>query len=210
MDKIICLGKNYLEHAKELGDKVPEKPVIFLKPPSTLCQISKSGAHAVITLPGRARDCELHHEIEIVLRIGRDGENIEMADALSYVDSVTIGLDMTLRDVQVKLKNEGHPWEICKVFPDSAIVGPFVRLCDFPDWDKIDFSLAVNSQKRQSGGVREMMMSPVQAICYASSFFKLCAGDLLFMGTPPGVGRIFPGNRADLVWNSLSYSVEWK
>ena len=205
MDKIVCLGKNYLEHAKELGDAIPEKPVVFIKPPSVLVQVSDaSGVKQV-----RYSDGELHHECEIVLRMRRGGYQLSSAEALSCIDAVTLGLDMTLRDRQTVLKKQGHPWTISKVFPDSAIVGPWVGLPSFRDYLSVPFTFSLDETLRQKGIGTEMSLSPGEAISHVSQFFPLCPGDLIFTGTPKGVGQVKCGETGTLRWGLLSYRVRW-
>src|SRR5258708_6102141 len=129
MDKMICVGKNYLEHAKELGDAIPEKPVLFLKPPSASLLVDRAGRKVEAILPqGRG---SIHHECEILIRINERGA----------IDAVSLGLDMTLRDVQADLKKKGHPWELSKVFKNSAIIGPWIPIRDFPDYLEEEFTL---------------------------------------------------------------------
>jgi acylpyruvate hydrolase len=133
MDKIICIGKNYLEHAKEMSkygdDYIPEKPVIFFKPPSTLHQASETGSTLKATHP--QNHGQVHHECEIVLRVNRDCYKITPKDAIHYFDAVTLGLDMTLRDLQGELKKNGQPWERAKSFKDSSLIGPWIYLENF-------------------------------------------------------------------------------
>jgi|688.fasta_scaffold57531_2 2-keto-4-pentenoate hydratase/2-oxohepta-3-ene-1,7-dioic acid hydratase in catechol pathway len=208
MDKIICLGKNYLEHAKELGESVPEKPVIFIKPASVLKAADPTSRVLQLSLP--AGKGEVHHECEIVVRIGKGGENLTPAEAEKTIESVTLGLDMTLRDVQSKLKKLGQPWTISKVFKDSAVVGPWLRPSDFPSWESEKFYFNLNGKLKQSASAKEMMMKVKEGISYISEHFPLFPGDLIFTGTPSGVGPVVPGSSAELKWGPLSYEVLWK
>jgi 2-keto-4-pentenoate hydratase/2-oxohepta-3-ene-1,7-dioic acid hydratase in catechol pathway len=195
MDKIICVGKNYLDHSRELGDAVPEKPVLFLKPPSSMVVISSDGMGEVRLPFGRG---PVHPECEIVARISAQGA----------IDAVTLGLDMTLRDVQAGLKKAGHPWEISKVFAGSAVIGEWVPV--FPEYLDEEFSLAIDGEIRQRGRGREMRMSPEGCVAYAGEHFPLRAGDALFTGTPAGVGPVEPGQTAELRWGSkLKYRVRF-
>lgn len=198
MDKIVCVGKNYAEHAKELGDAVPEKPVLFIKPPSVLRVAAKNGERLSVTFP--ANRGAVHHECEIVLRLGDGGK----------IDAVTVGLDMTLRELQGQLKKQGHPWTVAKVFRDAAIVGPWVNVGDFPRWQEEPFSLSLGGKVRQRGTAGEMIFSPAACIAYIGEWFPLCAGDLIFTGTPAGVGPIVTGDVADLQWGEIGYSVAWR
>lgn len=209
MDKIICVGKNYLEHAKELGDAVPERPVLFLKPPSVLRAASKPGERLRLRLPPGAT--EVHHECEIVLLISRDGYRMSVAEARAAIGAVSLGLDMTLRDVQTRLKKQGHPWEVSKAFLDAAVVGPWIDVKGFEGYLNERFSLTVDGLLKQSACGREMSLKPEECVAYASEHFQLKAGDLVFTGTPAGVGPVRPGQTAELVWGErLRYAASWE
>lgn len=208
MDKIICLGKNYLEHAKELGDAVPEKPVVFIKPPSVWKAAKLNGERLGLTFPSAAG--AMHHEVEIVIQIGKGGYQLTIPQAAKAIKAVTLGLDLTLRDRQTELKKNGHPWTVSKVFPDSAVTGPWFDPAGFPDWMTQPFSFTLDSKLKQQCTATEMMLSPVDAISYVSHFFPLCEGDLLFTGTPKGVGPVLFGGKGELVWGPLYYEVIWQ
>ena len=200
MDKIICIGKNYLDHAKELGDSVPAMPVIFFKPPSVLCQ-AKRGETLSIELPKERGS--VHHECEIVLRIKMDGSRI-------FFDAATLGLDMTLRDTQSEIKKNGHPWELAKVFPNSAIIGPWLQLDEFPEYLDEEFSLKIGTEIRQKGHGNEMRVNPQDCLSHIQKNFPILNGDLLFTGTPAGVGAVHPGNLAELRWSGETlFRVLW-
>jgi 2-keto-4-pentenoate hydratase/2-oxohepta-3-ene-1,7-dioic acid hydratase in catechol pathway len=207
IDKIVCVGKNYVEHAKELGDAVPEKPVLFLKPPSALREASGSGEPLKLRIPPAAG--ELHHECEIVLRIDRDGYRMSVAEAQASISHVTLGLDMTLRERQTKLKKAGHPWEISKAFLDSAAIGPWVAVSEFAGYLDERFTFSVDGKVRQSGLGREMSLGPAECVAYASEHFSLKRGDLIFTGTPAGVGPVEAGQVGELKWGPVNYRVEW-
>ena len=206
MDKIICVGKNYVEHAKELGDAIPDKPVLFLKPPSVLHQVSQGGS-IELSLPVGAGS--VHHECEIILRLNRGGFRMSGADAENAIGWVSLGLDMTLRDRQSVLKKNGHPWEVSKVFPGSAVTGPWVSVSEFHSWSKENFQFSIDGVLRQQGNVSQMSLTPAECISFASEFFPLCEGDLIFTGTPAGVGPVLSGQKAFLEWGKISYSVRW-
>jgi len=208
MDKIVCVGKNYLEHALELGDAIPERPVLFLKPASVLRMVSQSDEPLPLVIPRNAGT--LHHEVEIVLRLDKGGYRIDVKDAERMIGAVSIGLDMTLRDRQTTLKKNGHPWTTGKVFPDAAVIGPWLRVSEFPDYLQEKFSLAVDGTLRQQGFGKDMVMSPAECVAYASEFFPLCPGDLIFTGTPAGVGPVLPGQKGTLSWGSIRFAVTWK
>jgi len=207
MDKIICLGKNYAEHAKEMGESQPAKPVIFLKPPSILKSARLNGETLNLTLPTDRG--EVHHECEIVVLLKKGGYQMNLAQAESCIGAVTLGLDMTLREVQADLKKQGQPWAISKVFPDSAVVGPWKPVDGKPTYLEDTFTLAVDGTMRQQARGMQMTLKPAACVAYASKFFPLCEGDLLFTGTPEGVGPVKAGNLAVLKWGSLFYSVRW-
>lgn len=197
IDKIVCIGKNYLDHAKELGDAVPEEPIFFFKPPSSLV----TRTTAPIPLPV-ARG-SVHHECEIVYRIRRSGSQLDF-------DAVTLGLDLTLRDVQTELKKKGLPWEASKAFARSAVIGPWIPLQEFKDHLNCPFELRVDGEVRQIGFGRDMRQSPGVLLEKVASMFEICDGDLLFTGTPKGVGPILPGNTLLLSWQDrLSYAVNF-
>ncbi len=198
MDKFVCIGKNYLDHAKELGDAVPEMPVLFIKPPSASQTAVDFDTPLVIQAP-RDRG-SLHHECEIVVRLDKN----------LNVDAVTLGLDMTLRDVQAELKKNGHPWEIGKVFAGAALLGPWIPWSQFKDYLDCPFQLFINDQLRQEGLGRNMRVDPAKCIQYAAQHFPLLGGDAIFTGTPAGVGPVKPGDRAKLVWNGRTIlNVQW-
>ncbi len=209
IDKLICVGKNYLDHARELGDAVPEKPVLFIKPPSVMIPVATLNSR--VEAPLRMEAGQTHHECEIVVRVGRGGYRMNVAEAESAIEAVTLGLDMTLRDIQAQAKKNGHPWETSKVFPGSAIVGPWLRKADFKDYLTAPFSFSVDEAVRQQGQGTQMRLSPAECIAYASEFFPICEGDLIFTGTPAGVGPVAAGQIGKLSWaNRLEFSVQWR
>lgn len=195
MDKIICVGKNYLKHAQELGDAVPEEATYFLKPPSTLCTIQKNGVE--VQLPARG---EAHHEIELVFRIKKSTEG---KLTLSHF---TLGLDLTIRDLQARLKKAGQPWEKAKVFANSAIIGAWQENRSLKETLDLPFTLTVNGEVRQKGLGREMRWTPDFLINDLPKWFPVEDGDLLFTGTPEGVGPLKPGDTVELKGGSIHYS----
>ncbi len=208
IDKIICIGKNYKEHALELGDSVSEKPVIFLKPPSILKQINQWDEIINATLPINHGD--IHYECEIVLQLANDGYQMDLAQAEQTIHAVTLGLDMTLRNLQTTLKKNGHPWTVAKVFPDAAIIGPWIPHHDFINYLDNEFSLIINNQLRQHALGTQMIMKPAELLVYVSEYFPLCKGDIIFTGTPAGVGAISSGDIAKLCWKDKCFEVKWK
>ena len=187
--KIFCVGRNYAEHAKELGNALPEAPVIFMKPDTALLAPGAKFEYPSFT-------SDLHYEIELVLRIGKTAKNIPAANALSCVDAITVGIDFTARDVQAGLKSKGLPWEKAKAWDNSAIVGewkPFNTEAN-ADGGEILFSLTKNGQKAQSGTTQDMIYSFETLLEHISGYFTLSPGDLVYTGTPAGVGPCLPGD----------------
>lgn len=187
--KIFCVGRNYAEHAKELGNALPEAPVIFMKPESALLAPGAKFEYPSFT-------SDLHYEIELVLRIGKTAKNIVAANALSCVDAITVGIDFTARDVQAGLKSKGLPWEKAKAWDNSAIVGewkPFNAEAN-ADGGEILFSLTKNGQKAQFGTTQDMIYSFETLLEHISGYFTLSPGDLVYTGTPAGVGPCLPGD----------------
>lgn len=182
--KIICIGRNYAEHARELDNPVPSRPVVFLKPETALLDGDQP-----FHLPEWSND--IHHEIELVLRICREGKDITPDEAHLYFEEVTVGIDFTARDVQMDLKAKSHPWERAKAFDGSAVVGRFVKLEELkkPISD-LRFQLTKNGQVAQDGRTADMLFSAETIIIEVSSFMTLKAGDLIFTGTPAGVAAV--------------------
>jgi len=207
-DKIVCIGKNYLDHAKELGDAIPEKPVIFLKPFSILKQATHWGDTLSLSLPSTQSD--VHHECEIVLKLKKGGYQLSLEQAQEAIGFVSIGLDMTLRTLQTTLKKNGHPWTTAKVFIDSAITGPWISTEEFPDYINTAFSLYIDNKCCQHAFPHQMLFKPAALVAYASQFFPLCEGDLIFTGTPAGVGAVQPGSNAKLQWGNYGYNIVWQ
>jgi 2-keto-4-pentenoate hydratase/2-oxohepta-3-ene-1,7-dioic acid hydratase in catechol pathway len=213
MDKIICVGKNYSEHVKEMarlqGDSPVAKPVLFIKPPSVLRVAPVQGSRLELRIPPDAG--ELHHECEIVLRISQDGYRLSLEQAAAAISDVTLGLDMTLRDRQAALKKLGQPWEISKTFLDSAAIGPWVSVREFPEYLGEEFTFTLDGVLKQRGRGSEMGMSPIECVAYLSEHFPLKAGDLVFTGTPAGVGPVKAGQVGELKWGDrVRYSVKWE
>ena len=206
IDKIVCVGKNYLDHALELGDLVPEKPVLFLKPASVLKQATHWGEQLLLDYP--SDESHVQPECEIVLCMGCDGYRMTQDEAKKAISAVTLGLDMTLRSTQSQLKKQGHPWTIAKVFKDAAVLGPWIPYELFPNYLEVSFELRVEDQISQSAKGSDMMM-PEELLVYISHFFPLQKGDIIFTGTPAGVSDVILGNIARLRWDQKQYSVKW-
>lgn len=186
--KIICIGRNYRDHVKELSSPLPEKPVFFMKPDSSLLLNDNP-----FFLPDFS--IEMHHEIEIVLRICRLGKKIATRFASRYYDMVTVGIDFTARDIQRQCIKNGNPWEIAKGFDQSAVVGRFVDINTLPDRSAINFCLDINGAVVQQGNTKDLIFSFEEVISYVSGFVTLKTGDLIFTGTPAGVGPVKLGDR---------------
>ena len=186
-NRIFCIGKNYDKHIKELGGKqVPDEPVVFMKP---LCSIVAPGN---ICPPPYGN--ELHHEVEVVLLIGKGGNNIPESQALTHISDITLGLDLTLRDIQKKLKLKGLPWERAKSFEESAPLGIFKKYQDM-DLGNLPFSCFVNGDLRQEGNTGEMIFPVAKLIHILSGWWTLKPGDIIYTGTPAGVGPLQTGDR---------------
>ncbi len=186
--KIVCVGRNYAEHAKELGNEVPEKPVIFLKPASA---VIFSGDK--IIYPSFSN--EMHHETELVLLIGKKIKNGNEAESEEAIEGYGVGLDMTLRDIQSELKKKGHPWTIAKCFDTSAVLSEFILKKDYKLTLDEEISLFINGEMRQKEKLNMMLFSPVKIVQYISSLMTLAEGDLIFTGTPKGVSKVEKGDK---------------
>lgn len=187
--KIICIGRNYADHARELGNQVPAEPVVFLKPQSAIL----SHKHPFY-IPEWTQD--VHHEIELVVKINRLGKTISESHASRYYDEVGLGIDFTARDIQTQLKAKGHPWERAKAFDGSAVVGQFMKLTDLgKEVQDLQFQLTNRGQVVQEGHTKDMLFSVDRLISEVSKFMTLKVGDLLFTGTPAGVAAVRPQDR---------------
>ncbi|MCF8456997.1 MAG: fumarylacetoacetate hydrolase family protein [Bacteroidales bacterium] len=186
--KIICIGRNYIDHAKELNNPVPKKPVFFLKPDTALVKDNKPFFY-----PDFSED--VHYECEIVVHINRVGKNIAAKFAHRYYDEIGIGIDFTARDLQQECKTKGLPWEVAKAFDNSAPIGKFLPKSRFADINNINFSLDINGKTVQQGNTASMIFKIDELIAYTSRFMTLKMGDLLFTGTPAGVGPVKIGDR---------------
>ncbi len=181
--KIICIGRNYEDHAREFGNKVPEKPIFFFKPDTSIVKRNRPFFY-----PDFSED--IHYETEIVLKISRLGKNIAEKFAHRYYDELTVGIDFTARDLQKKAKENGQPWEIAKGFEGSAPIGKFLKKKKFEDINNLNFKLEKNGEIVQEGNTKDLIFNFDQLIAYVSRFVTLKMGDLLFTGTPAGVGPV--------------------
>jgi acylpyruvate hydrolase len=185
--KVLCIGRNYSDHIRELGNATPEAPVIFIKPASSVI-----GEGEAIVIPFYSREC--HYEVELALLIGRKGKDIPVEQAMEHIAGYGVGIDLTLRDVQDEQKKKGLPWEIAKGFDTACPLSAFVEASGVADPQDLRIRMTVNGEIRQDGNT-SMMIHPIPAIInYMSRSFTLDPGDVILTGTPAGVGRIVPGD----------------
>ena len=195
--KIICIGKNYADHAKEMNSAVPTEPVFFMKPDTALL---KEGDFYI---PDFTKD--LHHEIELVLKISKAGKHIEEQFAHKYYDEIGLGIDFTARDIQAKCKEKGLPWEKAKAFDNSAPLGKMVKKEELGDLNNIKFELKINGESRQIGNSKDLIFSFDKVVSYVSQFVTLKTGDLIYTGTPEGVGAVKMGDKLEGYVNGNIY-----
>jgi 2-keto-4-pentenoate hydratase/2-oxohepta-3-ene-1,7-dioic acid hydratase in catechol pathway len=201
--KIFCVGRNYSEHAKELGNAVPENPVIFSKPDTALLKNNEP-----FYLPDFSND--IHHEVELVIRINKVGKKIQEQFARNYFNEIGLGIDFTARDIQTHLKTKGLPWELAKAFDGSAPIGNFINI-ENKDLSTIHFSLKKNGEIVQQGNSHDMIFSFEKIVAFISNYFTLKVGDLIYTGTPSGVGAVKIGDKLEgFIENELMLSCEIK
>jgi len=188
--KIFCVGRNYVAHAKELGNEIPDDPVIFMKPKSALLQ-----PHTPFYYPEFTN--ELHYECELVLRINKNGKYIQEKFASKYYDAVTVGIDFTARDIQNELKEKGLPWEKAKSWDNSAAVGKWILLSNIKSKKDINFCLYKNKELVQQSNSGLMIHNFDEIVAYISTYFSVNIGDLVFTGTPAGVGELVVGDELE-------------
>lgn len=188
--KILAIGRNYAEHIAELKNEVPDEPVIFFKPDTAILKNNEPFYYPEYTN-------DVHYEVELLLRIGREGKNIDKKFAHKYYDAIGLGIDFTARDLQAKAKAKGLPWTLAKGFNGSAPVSEFLPLEQFPDLQNIGFRLDVNGETKQKGNSQMMLNTFDDIIAYISKFITLKKGDIIFTGTPEGVGPVKIGDRLE-------------
>jgi 2-keto-4-pentenoate hydratase/2-oxohepta-3-ene-1,7-dioic acid hydratase in catechol pathway len=188
--KIFAIGRNYAEHIKELNNERPDEPVIFTKPDTAILKNNEPFYY-----PGFSKD--IHHEVEILLKIDKEGKNIDEKFAGKYYKEIGIGIDFTARDLQQKAKEKGLPWDIAKGFNGSAPISEFIPLEQIKDLHNLNFSLKVNGQYKQQGNTSLMLFSFDYIVSYLSKFFTLKKGDIIFTGTPKGVGPVKIGDKLE-------------
>ncbi len=189
--KIICIGRNYLAHVKELDNALPTEPLFFMKPETALLP---AGEH----FPYPDFSKEIHYETELVLRICKTGKAIDEKQASGYYDAITVGIDFTARDLQNECKAKGHPWEKAKAFDGSAVIGKFKSIKDLYNPNDIAFGMKLNGEWRQQGHSRDMIFSFDRIVSHVLRFVTLKEGDFVFTGTPQGVGAVHPGDVLEL------------
>ncbi|QBQ39897.1 fumarylacetoacetate hydrolase family protein [Sphingobacterium psychroaquaticum] len=188
--KIIAVGRNYIDHAKELNNPVPENPVIFLKPDTAVLKDNKDFYY-----PDFSKD--VHYEVEVVVRICNEGKHVTKKFAHKYYDAIGLGIDFTARDLQSTLKQKGLPWELAKAFDHSAVVGTLIPKDEFESINNINFSLKKNEEVVQIGNTEDMIFDIESLIVFISQYITLRKGDLLFTGTPAGVGPVAIGDKLE-------------
>jgi len=189
--KIICIGRNYLAHIKELDNDLPTEPMFFMKPETALLPAGEP-------FPYPDFSKEIHYETELVLHVCKTGKNIRESQASEYYDAITVGIDFTARDLQSQCKAKGHPWEIAKAFDYSAPMGSFKKINTLKHPDDIAFGMKLNGKWAQQGHSRDMIFSFNRIVSYVSQFVTLKEGDYIFTGTPQGVGEVHIGDKLEL------------
>ncbi len=202
--KIICIGRNYVNHIKELQNERPDEPVVFLKPDSAI--LLKQ--HPFV-IPEFSND--VHHEVEVLVKINKVGKYIEPKFAHNYYDEIGLGIDFTARDLQSKLKEKGLPWEKAKAFDGSAVIGDFYPKTEFSSLESINFELINNRNVVQKGNTQHMMWKIDELISHVSQFFTLKKGDIIFTGTPEGVAAVKPNDILEgFIENKKSFRIQVK
>jgi len=202
--KIIAVGRNYAAHARELNNPLPGQPVIFLKPDTAALKDNRP-----FYLPDFSAD--IHYELEVVLKISREGKHIAEKFAHNYYEELGLGIDFTARDIQTIHKEQGLPWELAKAFDNSAAISPFISKSGIPDIYGIHFDLQINGETRQRGNTANLLFSFEHIISFVSRYITLKKGDLIFTGTPEGVGRVQQGDHLEARLNGtqlLSFDIK--
>jgi len=201
--RIFCIGQNYVAHIRELNNPMPQKPVIFMRPLSCLVTPGEQ-----IHFPRHGK--QLHYEVEVVVRIGKQGRNIDERDALSYIDALTLGADLTLRDLQIEAKQNGLPWDQAKAFDQSAPLGEFLAYDPVSiDLNDLNFRCHINGELRQDGNTSDMLFGFERLIAELSSIWTLCPGDMIYTGTPSGVGPLQIGDIIEVKSDQIG-AFSWK
>ena len=202
-NKIVCVGRSYADHAKELGNAVPDRPVLFIKPSSSLIGLDDG-----ISWNSALGSC--HHECELTLRIDQTLKaETDPAKALAAIGAVTLGLDLTLRDLQTELKNKGQPWERAKSFDGACVLADWVDVSEIEDWKNVHYTLEVNDTIRQSGDTALLLFPIAEMLCDMSQAFTIEAGDVVMMGTPAGVAALAAGDQLKMTLKGQSQDFVW-
>ena len=200
--KIVCVGRNYADHAKELGNAIPDTPILFIKPPSSLRALADG-----IVMPQGLGEC--HFETELCVRIGTPLKNATREQAVLAIDGVTLGLDLTLRDLQNTLKANGHPWERAKAFDGACLLGEWLSPA-MVDLAQAEFELQINGTQRQHGNSTQMIFDVVGLVAHISQSFSLCVGDVVMTGTPAGVAALQVGDQLRMRLHTQLGAVDWQ
>lgn len=200
--KIVCVGRNYADHAKELGNAIPDTPILFIKPPSSLRALADG-----IVMPQGLGEC--HFETELCVRIGTPLKNATREQAVLAIDGVTLGLDLTLRDLQNTLKANGHPWERAKAFDGACLLGEWLSPA-MVDLAQAEFELSINGIQRQYGNTAQMIFGVVGLVAHISQSFSLCVGDVVMTGTPAGVAALQVGDQLRMRLHTQLGAVDWQ
>ena len=203
--KIVCVGRNYAAHAAELNNPIPSEPLLFIKPPSSWAVLPK------IAIPTQQDAC--HHELEIAVRIAQPLRRVTLREAREAVDAAALALDLTLRDVQDKLKQQGQPWERAKAFDGACVMAPWMEFSNLDvqleQVQQSTFVLRRNGIEQQRGDARQMLMPIAELVAHISHVFTLEVGDVVLTGTPAGVGPLLPGDTLELEWQLGSHAAKW-
>lgn len=197
VSKVLCLGLNYQEHIAEMKSEKPDEPVVFMKPPSAIIHNKQS-----IVIPSFSKD--VHHEVEIVIAMGKSGKNIPKEKAMEYIFGFGVGIDVTLRDIQSEAKKKGRPWLVSKGFDTSSPISDFYHKKYFKDLNDIELKLSVNDEIKQHGNSRDLIFKFNEIVSYLSTIFTLNRGDIIFTGTPSGVGAIKSGDKIKAELNDVA------
>jgi len=194
--KLLCIGRNYADHAAEMDRNVPDEPMVFLKPSSALIR-----SEGTVRLPPQSKD--VHHEVELVAVIGTEGRNIAVDDALDHVSAFAVGLDMTARDLQAQAKARRHPWSVAKGFDTFAPLGPLTAASEVDSPQDLTLRLTVNGDRRQQANTQRQIFPVREVVAYCSRIFTLSPGDLVYTGTPSGVGPVEAGDTLEATATGL-------
>ncbi|PSQ54458.1 MAG: isomerase/hydrolase [Bacteroidetes bacterium QH_10_64_37] len=194
--KLLCIGRNYADHAAEMNREAPDEPMVFLKPTSALIRTG-----GTVELPPQSQ--EVHHEVELVAVIGKEGKNISRDEVLDHVAAYAVGLDMTARDLQATAKEQRHPWSVAKGFDTFAPLGPLTSAAAVEDPQDLRIRLSVNGEVRQNASTRRLLFPVGELVQYCSQIFTLSPGDLLYTGTPSGVGPVADGDKLEATATGL-------